>query len=252
MVVSDHSDMRCDDCREAISAGLDGEELPGEEAAVSVHLDGCAECRLFADRAARITRLTRTRLVEPVPDQVATVVAAAPRDRSGPARRRPGANAVRLALGAVGLAQFALAVAGLIGASGGHAGPELVGASAAHLVNESSAWNAALAVAFLGGAARTGRTSGLLPALTVFVAVLAVVSVADAVAGRVDAARLLGHGVAVLGVLLLLVLNRTDDDGGVERHDTPDRRRTGDRSVRTLRHRSEGDGLAPTARHRAA
>lgn len=244
--------MRCDDCREAISAGLDGEALPGEEAATAAHLDGCADCRRFADRAARVTRLTRTRLAEPVPDLVAAVTAAVPQ-RPGPAPRRPSVDAVRVALGAVGLVQFTLAVAGLIGAGGGHGGPELVGASAAHLANESSAWNVALAVAFLGAAARTGRTSGLVPVLTAFVGVLAVVSVADALTGRVDTARLLGHGVAALGVVLLQVLGRVHGDGGgAERRDVPQRRRTGDRSVRILRRRSDGDGLAPTARHRAA
>ena len=52
-----------------------------------------------------------------------------------------------MALGVVGLGQFALAVSGVVAAgSGGHDGGELSGATAAHLVHEASAWNLALAV----------------------------------------------------------------------------------------------------------
>ncbi len=139
-------DMPCDGCREAISAGLDGEQLLDEAAAVATHVEGCRECRSFAERAARITRLTRTRLAEPTPDLATAVAAAAPRPR-----RRIGVDAVRVALGGVGIAQLALAVSGMVGGEAGahHGAVELAGASAAHLANESAAWNVALAVGFL-------------------------------------------------------------------------------------------------------
>lgn len=60
--------MGCGDCRKAISSRLDGEELPGEAEQVDEHLAGCEPCRAFAERAARVTRLTRTRVAEAVPD----------------------------------------------------------------------------------------------------------------------------------------------------------------------------------------
>jgi predicted anti-sigma-YlaC factor YlaD len=246
----DYSGMGCDDCREAISAALDGEEQPGAEAAVAAHLEGCAECRWFGERAARITRLTRTRAAEPAPDLVATVVAAAP-----PSRRRVGADAVRVGLGAVGIAQLGLAVSAIVDAGAHHGVDELAGASTAHLSNESSAWNAALAVAFLWAALGTTRVGGLLPVLAAFVGVLTALSVFDAVAGRVEFDRLLAHGLVVLGFLLLLASSRVrGDGGGAERLGEPGGRPTPvERSVAWLRpRRSDGDGLQPTARHRAA
>jgi predicted anti-sigma-YlaC factor YlaD len=246
--------MGCEDCREAISAGLDGEELPGESAAVGAHLEGCEECRDFAERAARVTRLARTRVAEPAPDLVAAVAAAAP-----PQHRRGGAGLVRTALGVVGVAQFALAVSELISAdgpdAGGHHGVvELAGASAAHLANESSAWNVALAVGFLWAALGSSRVAGLLPVIAAFVGVLAVLSVLDAVAGRVEADRLFSHGLVVLGFVLLLALQRVrGDGGGAQLLDAPSGRHVTGRSVSIMRRRrDDGDGLQPTASHRAA
>jgi len=50
----------CTECREALSARLDGEEDAAERVAIDVHLAPCATCRWFADEAARVTRLART------------------------------------------------------------------------------------------------------------------------------------------------------------------------------------------------
>ena len=242
--------MGCDDCREAISAQLDGEEPPGEAAAVAAHLEGCPSCRAYAERAARVTRLTRTRPVEPGPDLVAAVVAAAPRR---PARSRAGA--LRVVLGVVGLGQFALAVSGVVAAgSGGHDAGELSGATAAHLVHESSAWNLALAVGFLWVATGTSRAPGLVPVIGAFVGVLTVLSGVDAVAGRVDPERLVTHGVVVLGLLLLLALHRaTRGGGGARAGGRPTRpATTGAPGWHRRRADPPTDGLAPSARRRAA
>ena len=248
----DYYRMGCEECREAISAGLDGESLPGEELAVAAHVDGCPECRRFAEQAARVTRLARTRLAEPTPDLTEAVVAAAPQHRRRP-RRRVGVDGVRLALGAVGLAQFALAVSGIVDAGAHHGTVELSGASAAHLANESSAWNLALAVGFVWAAAGTRRAAGLLPVMTAFVGMLVALSVLDTVAGKVEVDRLISHGLVVLGLALLLALPRARDDGeGPERHVGPEERRAADRSTLPLPPRRDDDGLQPTARHRAA
>ena len=240
--------MGCDDCRQAISAGLDGESLPGEEAAVAAHVERCAECRRFADEAARVTRLTRTRSAEPTPDLTAAVLATA---RHLP--RRIGADAVRLGLGAVGLAQFALAVSGMVDAGSHHGSVELAGASAAHLANESSAWNMALAVGFLWAALGGARAAGLLPVMTAFVGVLAALSVLDAVSGRVEVDRLLTHGLVVLGLVLLMALPRVrGDGGGAGRMAPPTEQPRPGRSIEVLPIRPDDDGLQPTARHHAA
>lgn len=50
----------CAQCREALSARLDGEENPTESGAVDAHLATCAACCQFADDAAHITRLARS------------------------------------------------------------------------------------------------------------------------------------------------------------------------------------------------
>lgn len=228
--------MSCGDCRDAISARLDGEDLPGESEQVDVHLAGCVGCRAFGERAARVTRLTRTRAAEPVPDLTAAVLAAAP------APVRPWrADAARAGLGAVGIGQLGLAVSGVVAGAGHHGTVELAGASAVHLSHESSAWNLALAVGFLWAAVGGARVAGLVPVVGAFVGVLAVLSLLDVLDGRVDPARLSTHALVVAGFGLLLVLRRAGDDGG-----------GGARTGSVTPGRAEIGPLAPPARRPAA
>jgi predicted anti-sigma-YlaC factor YlaD len=247
--------MRCEDFREAISARLDGEDLPGEADAVDAHLRTCADCRAFADRAARVTRLTRVRLAEPEPDLVEAVLAADP-PRSV---RTRAAGAVRLALGGLGVGQAALAISGIAAAAGhDHGAVELAGGSAEHLIHESSAWNLAIGVAFLLAATGSRRVTGLVPVLGAFIAALAVLSVLDLVGGRVEVERLLGHGLALAGLVLLIVLRRLADDGGDgagrAATDGLDRPAVGgpDAPEGSRTRRTSGGGLAPSARRGAA
>lgn len=207
----------CAECRERVSARLDGED--GPSAAVDAHLAGCPPCRAFADRAASVTRLARTGEAEPGPDLVASVLDAAAGLRPVLRRRRAGV-AVRAGLGVVGAGQVALAAAGVVGAAlAGHLGAgdmQMAGASAAHFAHESSAWNLALGIGFAAVALGGSRlVAGLLPVTGAFVGVLAVLSAVDLAAGRVDPARLFGHGLVVLGFVLLLLHRRVlRDDGG--------------------------------------
>jgi len=204
--------MACLEFRNAISARLDGEEQPGEAAAVDAHLATCADCAEYADRAARVTRLTRTRTAEAGPDLVAAVLAAAP----APRRRLLRALPVRLGLVAVGLGQFVLAVSGVVAAGHHHDVDvaQVAGAGIAHLAHESAAWNLALAIGFVWAATGATRPSGLVPILSGFVGVLAVLSVLDASRGGVDPARLATHGFVVVGLVLLLLLQRATRGGG--------------------------------------
>jgi predicted anti-sigma-YlaC factor YlaD len=245
--------MRCEDCREAISARLDDEDLPGEADAVDAHLRTCADCRAFAERAARVRRLTRVRLAEPEPDLVGAVLAAGP-------PRSVRSRAVRVALGGLGVGQVALAICGIAAAAGhDHGGVvELAGGSAAHLVNESSAWNLAIGVAFLLAAMGSRRVSGMVPVLGAFIAALAALSVFDLVGGRVEVERLLGHGLALAGLVLLMVLGRLADDGGggagrstADGFEAPAVGGPDAAEERSTR-RASGGGLAPSARRGAA
>jgi len=187
--------MDCSSCREALSARLDGEDRPGEATATDAHLAGCGACREFHDRAARITRLTRTRLV--------TVRAPAFDAGTLPdvVPDRPRVDVLHALLAAAGVAQLALGVTGLLDAAGaGHHGGVLGGAALAHLGHESAAWNVAVGVGFLVVALRRTRPAGSLVAtLGAFTAVLLATSGADAsLFGRAErgAASVLNGGAA--------------------------------------------------------
>lgn len=66
--MEDHCHVDCTECREAVSARLDGEESAAERDVIDMHLATCAVCRWFADRAARVTRLARTAVATQEPD----------------------------------------------------------------------------------------------------------------------------------------------------------------------------------------
>jgi predicted anti-sigma-YlaC factor YlaD len=198
----------CADCRDELSARLDGEDDPRLRAAVDAHLASCTECRRWFDEAARITRLARTSVAHPTPDLVDVVRAAAPAARC--AWWRP---ALRVVLALAGLGQLALAVVE-IAAGGAHGGGgEMEGASMLHFAHESAAWNLALGVGFLWIAWRVGRAAGLVPTLTAFVVVLATLTGLDFLQGRVDPARLASHALVFIGYVAVLALAATDTGG---------------------------------------
>ena len=64
----DHRSMTCQHCRDAVSAMLDGEQLPEDEFVVRHHLPRCADCRAAAHRAREITLMARSWRTDPVPD----------------------------------------------------------------------------------------------------------------------------------------------------------------------------------------
>lgn len=203
-----------------VSARLDGEAgHTGDdpERAVDAHLAGCADCRVWADRAAAVTRLARTGPAQAGPDLTDAVVAAS-RALPPVVRRRRAAVAVRSGLALVGAGQLVLAAVAVAGAAMiDHDGMHVGGASVAHAVHETSAWNLAIGIGFLAVARAGGRlVAGLLPVTGAFVGVLAVLSAVDLVAGRVDPDRLATHALVLAGFLLLLLHGRVlgDDDGG--------------------------------------
>jgi phosphoribosylaminoimidazole (AIR) synthetase len=58
----------CTQCREALSARLDGEESAAESNAIDAHLATCPECSQFSDDAARVTQLARSAVATHAPD----------------------------------------------------------------------------------------------------------------------------------------------------------------------------------------
>lgn len=75
-----------------LSARMDGERVPARDAsAASAHAAGCARCRAFAERSARVRSAVRIRPAEEIPDLVDPIMAAvaAERARPGPLRGIP-------------------------------------------------------------------------------------------------------------------------------------------------------------------
>ncbi|WP_233223724.1 zf-HC2 domain-containing protein [Amycolatopsis sp. CA-128772] len=220
---SDYWTMRCEECREALSARLDGEAEP---ASPDEHLASCAECREWFAGAERLRRAMLLRPAPPVPDLTAAILERTP----APSGEGWG---LRVALAVVAIAQLGLAFAELLGTT--HGG--------AHLGHESGAWNLAVGVGLLTAALRPRLAGGQLPLLTGFVGVLTVWSAGDLAAGLVTPSRLATHLLVVLGLALLYAVHRAHRDRG-----TPLPAATADDGVPTTG--STVDGPAP-ARPRA-
>ncbi|MGP4017481.1 zf-HC2 domain-containing protein [Saccharopolyspora sp. 5N708] len=196
--------MDCCTYREALSARLDGETTLVPDEQLKDHLAECAECRSWQQRAAELTRAMRVRPVEPTPDLTESVLNAASPLRDRFLRRWP-----RVLLACVAMCQIALGVSQVLGINnfanhGHHMGDVMTG----HLFNESTAWNLALGLGMLWTAWRIRASSGLLPVLAAFLAVLSGFSIHDLINDTVPIGRLLTHGLLVLGLVLLLLMKR--------------------------------------------
>lgn len=206
--------MDCDTAREALSARIDGEREPIPAARVDEHLAGCESCRAWQAAAVEHTQLLRrlagrSQLAAVRPPSAARL----PREADATISWR------RWALGAVGVVQLGLALAQGLGAELGvpHA------ASAGHVLNESTAWSAALGVAMVVAALRPVMAGGLSWVLTAFAGFLLIYEVVDTHEGRVSFDRPLTHLPVVVGAVLALLVWRRDrgTDG-----DQPDRTAT--------------------------
>ncbi|MFC4852658.1 zf-HC2 domain-containing protein [Actinophytocola glycyrrhizae] len=190
--------------RESLSARLDGEAGPAPVELLDAHLAGCGACRDWQHRVEELNRLLRVRPAAPGPDLSATIVADVPVIE--PAQ----GWGVRGALVCVAVAQVALGLSQLVGMGTtathiGHGGGPAV---AGHLFNESTAWNLALGIGMFWAAFRPRATSGLVPVLAGFVVVLFAYSTHDLITGAAPVSRVLGHGLLVIGLVLMIVVNR--------------------------------------------
>jgi predicted anti-sigma-YlaC factor YlaD len=192
------TDVDCVTCREAVSARLDGEAEPVPAEQTDEHLASCVSCRSWQARAGESSRTMRVRRAPEVPDLADTVLEMAvlpPSVRGWWAR---------IALVAVAAGQIGLAMSQFMGVGA----PNEHGVAAGHLFNEGTAWNMALGIGLLWSALRTRATSGLIPVLGGFVVIIGIYSAHDLVAGAVSTSRVLGHGMLLLGLGLLVVINR--------------------------------------------
>jgi predicted anti-sigma-YlaC factor YlaD len=191
--------VRCERFQEAVSARLDGEPLGLSASSLEHHLATCANCARWAEDAARATRLTRLD-VRPVPDLSADIAARIALPARRVLRRR---HLLRLGLLLAGVAQLIIGLPALTGDSIGMA-------MSAHGAHEAAAWNLAIAAAFVAAASVPRRAAGLIPLLGTFLLVLGALSVRDYAAGSVTADRLATHLAAVIGLVLLIALDRAE------------------------------------------
>lgn len=191
--------VECAQYREAASARLDGEAIGMSAAALSAHLDICADCAAWLERATSLTRSLRIGTAA-VPDLTAEILASTPMPR--PRRDRPSATVLlRAALGLAGAVQLVTSLPAL-------AGDGMAMAMSTHAAHESAAWNLAVAVGFLAVAASPRRVAGVLPVLATFVLILTVLSIPDLATGHVTLERLATHTGALLGVAAMTALHR--------------------------------------------
>ena len=202
--------MDCDVAREALSARIDGEREPIPAARVDEHLGGCKACQLWQADAVGQTQLLR-RLAGR--SQLAAV-RPAPAGRCPAARRRWG-SWQRWALGVVGLIQVALAVAQGLGAESGVRDA----ATAGHVLNESTAWSAALGVTMLAAAIRPMAAGGLAWVLATFAGFLVLYEIIDIDVGREGFGRSLIHLPVVFGAVLAVLVWQRDRAGSGPRLD---------------------------------
>jgi len=133
-----------------------------------------------------------------------------PRPLRGRTRVLPAIAPARWALCGVGLIQLALAAAQGFGLHLGIAHS----AGGAHLINESTAWSAALGAGMIAAALRPMAAAGLVWVLWAFVAVLGAYVVADSISGAVTPGRVATHLPLLAGaVLATLVWRRETPDG---------------------------------------
>jgi predicted anti-sigma-YlaC factor YlaD len=191
--------VRCDRFREAASARLDGEPIGMSLSSLDHHLATCPDCARWVEDATRLTRQARLSTLD-VPDLADAITADVVLPTRRVLRRR---FLLRLALVTVGLVQLAIAIPAISGTGVGMAMSE-------HAAHEGAAWSVAIGVAFLAAALAPRRAAGLVPLLGTFIVVLAALSVHDVAAGTVPADRLLTHIAAVVGLLLLLAIDRAE------------------------------------------
>jgi predicted anti-sigma-YlaC factor YlaD len=190
--------MRCDDCRESISAQLDGEPLPSgaTELDIARHLETCLPCSRFAAQTAVLHREVRVRPAEQVPDLTNAILGSLPEG----ARPRPVREWARYALLAVALTQLVLALPALVfGTDPG---------ATVHVARDLGSFDVALAVGLLWAAWQPRRASGLLPTAFALAGAIALSTMVDLIRGDAGPAAEAHHLLDLAGVVLLYALSR--------------------------------------------
>jgi predicted anti-sigma-YlaC factor YlaD len=184
--------MKCERCREALSALLDGEDAGVDVHALDHHLERCVACRTYELRIADLHRASRVRQAEPVPDLSAAILASvAP--RANP--HDPVLGWLRSGLTFVGVLLVILSAALLVSNSV---------ENPAHL----AAWDLAFGGALLVAAWQPDRARGLLPMAVLLLASMTAASIISISDGHDVSHGLVFHVTEFTGVVLLALLAR--------------------------------------------
>lgn len=194
--------MDCEQTRTAISADLDGEELPVARDALERHLADCPGCRGYQAAAVVLNRQVRVSRAPVVPNLTGPILAAIDTEAHEPG----SAQGLRLGVAVLGLLQLGLSIPALI--LGSDAGLP------AHQARHLGSFGVALAVGLLVAAWRPERVNGLLPLAAVLVLCLVGSAIADTATGAVAWTAEFPHVVEVLGLVGLWMLNRLPSGPG--------------------------------------
>jgi predicted anti-sigma-YlaC factor YlaD len=187
--------MNCDVAREALSAGLDGEQAVPLSAEVNAHVAGCGDCRSWQEAAHRLTRRVRLTAAQPMADDTARILEAVIADRTV-RRGARGRQLVRAGLAVAAMAQFVIIIPALVlGRAGVGVPPQAA--------RELGAFNLALAVGFVVAALRPGHARGMLPLVGTATACLIVLSAINTAIGQTTLLAEVPHLIAVAGLVLL-------------------------------------------------
>lgn len=178
---------------------MDGEPLGMSASALDAHLTTCPDCSAWLGKAELITRTARLDATR-VPDLAERIMA----DVVLPARRvHRRRNLLRIGLLAAGLVQLVIGLPALVGDSIGMA-------MSMHGAHEMAAWNLAVGAAFVAAAWLPRRAAGLVPLLGTFLVILGALSIRDVATHAVTLDRLSTHVAALIGLVLLVFLDRTE------------------------------------------
>lgn len=185
--------LSCDQCRDAVSAQMDGEDTGVAADVLAAHLRSCRDCRAFATGLHRLDDALPADAA-PAPDRADMILGAVRRAREA---RSPAAVTGRVARAGLGLVAVAQMVTAAI---------ELTGGSGAHSLRDLSAFQLALAVGFLVAAIRPSTAAGLLPTAAALALCLLIVVGLDIAAGQTTSAGEVTHVTELLGVALVWLI----------------------------------------------
>jgi predicted anti-sigma-YlaC factor YlaD len=197
--LDDYLGMTCGECREVLSADLDGEASELELEVASEHLARCTACRAFAASAGRLHRQGRLVPAPAVPDltpDILTAIGTSERSARAASTLRP----LRLVLTLVAGLEIATALPALV--LGDDSG------LTAHAARHAGAFALAIGIGFLYAAWRPRRASALLVVAGALVASLVLASVLDVATGHASSLSEVQHAPEVVGLVAAWLLSR--------------------------------------------